>query len=153
MTTKMMRAKHGWTHVAFVASLTEDDLEYEIKRHDDGHLGCACHAYVFSKTKEPCKHIEAFKLDASSGGRTLLEEARMLAAQMAVEVCSRVDANVQDQMRAYLRRKLEWFVTDKVGEERVAAPAKSATVSVGLETFTVRRAISLTPLTAKAVRT
>lgn len=55
-----MNAKHGWTHLAFVESETEADTEYEIKRHDDGRTGCACHSYVFCKVRpKTCKHVEA----------------------------------------------------------------------------------------------
>lgn len=55
-----MRAKHGWTHVAFVESETEAGTEYEIKRHDDGRTGCACHSYVFDKARpKSCKHVKA----------------------------------------------------------------------------------------------
>lgn len=102
-----MRAKHGWTHVAFVESETEADTEYEIKRHADGRTGCACHSYVFSKERpRNCKHVRALL------GLPALPE---------------------------------WMTAEK--PETV-----TSTVSVGAERFKVRRAISLRPLTAGAVR-
>lgn len=104
MRTVMMRAKHGWTHVAFVESETDANVEYEIKRHENGRSGCACHAFVFGRG-ESCKHLRAlFGLAA---------------------------------------------VVPHVHATEVAAPVR---VTVGVETFRIRRAISCGPLTPKAVR-
>jgi hypothetical protein len=58
----MLNRKRGWTHVAFVASQNDEDVQYEIKAHEDGRMGCACHAWAFSPSpKLPCKHLLAFQ--------------------------------------------------------------------------------------------
>lgn len=44
-----------WEHLTFVASRSRPDKQYEIKRREDGKLGCDCPAFKFSGGKE-CKH-------------------------------------------------------------------------------------------------
>jgi hypothetical protein len=52
-----------WEHVGEVASFTNPDERYEIKRRRaDGHLGCACLGYRFKKGEKTCKHTQAFAL-------------------------------------------------------------------------------------------
>ncbi len=81
----MMNAKRGWTHLAFVESETEADVEYEIKRHDDGRTGCACHAYVFAKVRpKSCKHVEALLVTPGLRDRSVPEMSKNLHASVLV---------------------------------------------------------------------
>lgn len=50
----------GWTHVAFVASMTDPDEQYEIKKRDNGQDGCECKSYQFSRGDKSCKHLRAY---------------------------------------------------------------------------------------------
>jgi len=50
-----------WVHVGEVESFTDASERYEIKRRvADGHFGCACKGYRFSKGIKTCKHIDAW---------------------------------------------------------------------------------------------
>jgi hypothetical protein len=50
----------GWTHVAFVTSMTDPDEQYEIKKRDNGQDGCECKSYQFSRGVKTCKHLRAY---------------------------------------------------------------------------------------------
>lgn len=64
MTAAAAREAPGyWRHYAFVASDNEPGVEYEVKRHTDGRLGCSCLSYRFAHGAKTCKHLRA--LDAA----------------------------------------------------------------------------------------
>lgn len=65
MTEKHVRDT-GAKHLAWVASESDAETEYEIARLPDRRLKCACLGYAFSKkTPKTCKHIEAMHLDVA----------------------------------------------------------------------------------------
>lgn len=51
-----------WEYVTDIASESERDKSYEIKRRtSDGHLACGCTAYRFAtRDAKTCKHIKAY---------------------------------------------------------------------------------------------
>jgi hypothetical protein len=57
----MTKRQSQWTHVAYVASESEEGVSHEIKRNRrSGRLGCDCTAYRFARaTHKTCKHIDA----------------------------------------------------------------------------------------------
>jgi hypothetical protein len=59
--------RKGAVPVTTVESDQEPGKQYEIARLPDGHLACACMAYVFNKAKpKTCKHIEAYGISITS---------------------------------------------------------------------------------------
>jgi hypothetical protein len=51
-------AGSNWEHVAWVQSHTNPAKRYEHKRRlTDGHIGCECEAYRFSRGTKTCKHL------------------------------------------------------------------------------------------------
>ena len=66
----------AWQLVGTVASQSEPDISYAIKRAGTGRLGCACLAYRFAPAEhKTCKHLEAYlvgeQLDAARERRLL----------------------------------------------------------------------------------
>jgi soluble P-type ATPase len=48
-----------WEHVAWVRSDADARKRYEVRRRRvDGHLGCGCPSYRFSRVVKTCKHLE-----------------------------------------------------------------------------------------------
>lgn len=61
MTEKHVRDT-GARHLAWVASESDAETEYEIARLPDRRLKCACLGYAFSKqAPKTCKHIAAMQ--------------------------------------------------------------------------------------------
>lgn len=78
MTTHEVRRKGKW-HLAYVASESEDDHEYEIARLPDKSWACACMSFVFNKDQpKQCKHIRAWLagelMDASKAVKAVKRE-------------------------------------------------------------------------------
>ena len=57
--------RSGWEDVTNIASYSELDKSYEIKRHlGTGRLGCACPSYRFKRgdvNAKTCKHLDAYR--------------------------------------------------------------------------------------------
>lgn len=122
-----------WTPVASVASEREPGKAYEIKRREDGVLGCSCPGYRFRRGPDKtCKHIRALLgLAAAAPYADIPPLPRPLWIGYYHQRTTRPDWGSSPDPPA------------NVLATNAAVPVR---ITQDRETFVVRRAISLGPL-------
>lgn len=120
--TGARRKPIGWTHVAFVDSMTTLGDTYEIRRwRASGRISCACKSYQWAIAPKSCKHLRALGLAAAVQVRAAVQTESVMVT-IPEHVTHRGVVEPAEVFRVRRSISLSALEADEIAEHVVAQP-------------------------------